>query len=145
MTISDTSIRRLALRVRMMLHFCDFKTAEGMALGMVHLTSHSQQTGLCWASVPRDFIFLSFWHLVASSRIQWDAAGNRGADATHPLVGPCQPSPLPGTGCGCCPIKQARSCLDKLGSVFPVPGLFSQLLLPRSNCKPHQTGECVLV
>lgn len=60
-----------------MLHFHDFKTAEGIALGMVHLTGHSQQTGLCWASVPRDFIFLSFLHLVASSRTQRDAAGSR--------------------------------------------------------------------
>lgn len=48
-------------------YFCVFKTAKGVALGAVHLTSHGQQTGLRWASVPRDVIFLPCSHPTASS------------------------------------------------------------------------------
>lgn len=125
--------------VRMILHFCVFKTAKGIALGTVHLTGHGQPTRLHWASVPRDVIFLPCSHPATSSRTDpvEHCRKQRGGSSTSLREAlPAQPAP--------------RHRLAAIPPSKPLPArvgcaLCSQLLLPRNNCEPHQPGGCFLV
>lgn len=147
-SFSVTSVRRPALTVRTMLHFCAFKTGKGIALGTVHLTGHAQQTGFCWASVPNVFSLFSCLARTpppAAGPTQRNAAGSRGAEAAHPFVGPCQPGPLPGAGR--LPSHRASPFLPGQAALSAPSccALCSQLLLPRNNCELHQPRGCFLV
>lgn len=112
--------------------------AEDIALGTVHLTGHSQQTGLCWASVPRDFVFLPCSHLVASSRASpvGCCRKQRGRSNTSPrealpawstarhwvaAVPPSKPLPV-GTGCALCSqlLDSSPSCCSQEATASPI-------------------------
>lgn len=99
--ISVTSMKRPALRVKIMLHFCDFKTAEGTGHGSPNWSqlTHAIMLGIYGLAL----YFPILLHLVTSSRTRWDATGSSGAEATHPLMGPCQPSPFQALGVAAVP------------------------------------------